>query len=208
MCPRAVTTAIPETRELIIDAANARFLHYGVNKTTMAEIADDVGMSAANLYRYFANKQDIAVECARRCMVERVDRVGRVVSDRSRSPTEKLHGVATTMIEHTHELAEPGSKMGSLVATVTRERPDLVHDQIAKLEEAIARILRDGVAAGVFRIGDSRAAARSVYGALAIFDVPMFVGLFSREEFETRAHAVVTLIIDGLRNLPPDRSQP
>jgi len=48
-----------ETRQLILDAAFERFGHYGYNKTTMVEIAQDVGMSAANLYRYFENKQEI-----------------------------------------------------------------------------------------------------------------------------------------------------
>ena len=48
-----------DVRSQIIEAANARFKHYGYGKTTMAEIAADSGMSAANLYRYFKNKQEI-----------------------------------------------------------------------------------------------------------------------------------------------------
>ena len=50
------------THNIILDAAEARLLHFGYNKTTMAEIAEDAGMSAANLYRYFKNKQEIAVK--------------------------------------------------------------------------------------------------------------------------------------------------
>ena len=49
---------------IIIDAAIRRFSEYGYNKTTMAEIAEDAAMSAANLYRYFKNKQDIAAVCS------------------------------------------------------------------------------------------------------------------------------------------------
>ena len=32
-----------------------------------------------------------------------------------------------------------------------------------------------------------------------MFDVPLFVGLFTREEFDHRARSVVALIIAGLR---------
>ena len=49
-------------REAILDAAQARLLRFGYHKTTMSEIADDAGMSAANLYRYFRNKQDIVAD--------------------------------------------------------------------------------------------------------------------------------------------------
>ncbi|NOQ82264.1 MAG: TetR family transcriptional regulator, partial [Methylophaga sp.] len=39
-----------DTRSQILSATEIRFSQYGYNKTTMAEIAKDCGMSAANLY--------------------------------------------------------------------------------------------------------------------------------------------------------------
>lgn len=43
-------------RELIIDAALKRFAHFGLNKTTMNEIAGDLKLSKALLYYYFPDK--------------------------------------------------------------------------------------------------------------------------------------------------------
>lgn len=37
-------------------AAIKRFSHFGIKKTTMAEIGEDVGLSKANLYYYFSDK--------------------------------------------------------------------------------------------------------------------------------------------------------
>lgn len=45
----------------IIAAARRRFAHYGLGKTTMNEIAADVGMSKAALYYYFPDKERIFV---------------------------------------------------------------------------------------------------------------------------------------------------
>lgn len=45
----------------IIKAALKRFSYFGVNKTTMAEIAGDVAISKANLYYYFADKTDLVI---------------------------------------------------------------------------------------------------------------------------------------------------
>ena len=73
---------IPEgeqVRRRILDAAEARFRVFGYRKTTMAEIAEDVDMSAANLYRYFEDKQDIAAACAGRCMGGRAELLREVV---------------------------------------------------------------------------------------------------------------------------------
>jgi TetR/AcrR family transcriptional regulator len=43
-------------RELIIEAASKRFAHFGLNKTTMNEIAADLKFSKALLYYYFPDK--------------------------------------------------------------------------------------------------------------------------------------------------------
>jgi len=43
-------------RELIIEAASKRFAHFGLNKTTMNEIAGDLKFSKALLYYYFPDK--------------------------------------------------------------------------------------------------------------------------------------------------------
>ena len=44
--------------DTILKAAVNRFSEYGYNKTTMVEIAKDAGMSAANIYRYYKNKEE------------------------------------------------------------------------------------------------------------------------------------------------------
>ena len=43
----------------ILAAAQKRFGHYGLSKTTMNNIADDIGMSKASLYYYFKDKESI-----------------------------------------------------------------------------------------------------------------------------------------------------
>ncbi|MEQ8662356.1 MAG: TetR/AcrR family transcriptional regulator, partial [Gammaproteobacteria bacterium] len=196
-------TSVPahdgDTRTLILDAAQRRLLQYGYHKTTMAEIADDVGMSAANLYRYFASKEDIAAECASRCMNERLARL-RVVAERPAGDVAaKLLDYALELIDDSHALAGTDSKIGELVATITRQRPALVHAKLTIHEQLLAHILAEGVAHGEFDVTDVADTARQLLGALMLFDVPLFVGLYPRAEFERRAQATVRLLLDGLR---------
>ncbi|MES2874529.1 MAG: TetR/AcrR family transcriptional regulator [Daejeonella sp.] len=46
-------------RDEIIEAAKKRFSHFGVAKTTMNEIADDLSISKASLYYYFPDKLNL-----------------------------------------------------------------------------------------------------------------------------------------------------
>ena len=66
---RAVV-ATADIRGLIVEAARVRFERYGFNKSTMAEIAGDCGMSAANLYRYFESKSEIAAHGTQEWLAE------------------------------------------------------------------------------------------------------------------------------------------
>ena len=48
-----------DTRRLIIEAAERLFRQIGFQKTTVADIARELHMSPANVYRFFAAKSEI-----------------------------------------------------------------------------------------------------------------------------------------------------
>src|SRR5580765_1026001 len=49
----------PDPRARILDEAERLFRHYGYTKTTVADIARELGMSPANVYRFFQSKAAI-----------------------------------------------------------------------------------------------------------------------------------------------------
>jgi AcrR family transcriptional regulator len=53
---------IDEQRQSILDAAEKLFLDVGIEKTTMVDIAQQAGITRVTLYRYFANRDELAVE--------------------------------------------------------------------------------------------------------------------------------------------------
>ncbi len=53
---------VPKSRtEHILDAAQVRFGMYGMEKTTMKDIADDLGMTKGSLYYYFPDKEHLYI---------------------------------------------------------------------------------------------------------------------------------------------------
>ena len=59
-----------QNRAAIISAAVKLFLRDGIDKTAVAQIADEAQLSSMSVYRYFGNKQAIAVAVANHLLQE------------------------------------------------------------------------------------------------------------------------------------------
>ncbi|NOZ09432.1 MAG: TetR/AcrR family transcriptional regulator [Gammaproteobacteria bacterium] len=195
-------TRLDDTRNQIMAAAEARFRTYGFTKTTMVEIAEDVGMSAANLYRYFENKQDIAAVCASRCMSAQIDLLRDVTQQPGPAAGERLESLVLTMLRHTHEQASEYPKIDELVEIIAKERQQLVHEKNTTIRKFIAEILTQGNNSGEFDVADVEDTAHAVYSAIALFGIPLFMSLYALDEFEQRVKSVVELLIRGLATRP------
>lgn len=185
-------------RERIMDAALGRFRHYGYNKTTMAEIATDSGMSTANIYRYFENKQEIASLCVSNCILERINLVKQASSQSDRPAADQLRNFVQTLLKNCHDTYSQDEKIHELVLFVTNEHPEIIHNKIARLQEQLIAILKNGNQSGEFNITDPAKTARAIYSSIAVFDVPLFMNFYPLEEFQRRADGVVDLILTGL----------
>ena len=59
-----------ETRARIMETAEALFRRMGFAKTAVADIAAELGMSPANVYRFFPSKNAIVEAICQRCLSE------------------------------------------------------------------------------------------------------------------------------------------
>ena len=65
---------VDELRIRILDAAETLFLEKGIDSTSMGDISTLLGISRVTVYRYFANRDEIAVEIQVR-MLEKINSV-------------------------------------------------------------------------------------------------------------------------------------
>src|SRR5271163_3823743 len=63
----------PDRRSHIVAAAERAFVRYGFHAATMLQVAEEAGMSAGNLYRYFPSKEAIVEELCARDQAERAE---------------------------------------------------------------------------------------------------------------------------------------
>lgn len=187
-------------RARILDAARERFCIFGYGKTTMAEIAEDVNMSAANLYRYFQNKQDIAAECADQCMTDLYLLLDNVINLPDLNASQRLHMFVQTALRYYYQMIQDAPRLNEVVENISTNHPQLIHQRNQKIESMVATILRQGNADGEFAVDDCEVTAAAVVKATVLFTTPFFMQLYTIEEFEKMAVDVVTLITNGLKN--------
>jgi AcrR family transcriptional regulator len=195
----STVTSATDTRGHILDCAEVRFRTFGYGKSTMAEIAGDAHMSAANLYRYFDNKQELGVACAKRCMDELFAALRAVVRRGGSEAADTLVAFAVELARWTHSNTANEPRINELVQMITSERKDVVVWRESRLHGLIAEILARGNDSGEFDIEDVIDTAQTVHAALMLFQLPLLMGMYELDELEARAAAVATLVLRGLQ---------
>lgn len=187
-----------EIRTIILDAAEARFRTYGFGKTTMAEIATDIDMSTANLYRYYENKLAIGSAMAGRCFCNRADILKEIISRTGVTESERLMIFVLAMLDYEYGQFSSEPKLLELVDVIVKKRPDLIQEVIKGNKAFIATILTKGCDNGEFEIENVEETASYVLAAVVKFTSPFFISLYPIEELHQLAKGVVKLIINGL----------
>src|SRR3954469_10224296 len=113
-----------DTRERILVVAERLFRQIGYQKTTVADIARQLRMSPANVYRFFDSKKSINAAVARRLMGEVEDAAGVIVGDPAPA-AERLRALLSTIHLMNAERYVGDSKLHEMVAVAMEESWDV-----------------------------------------------------------------------------------
>jgi len=139
--------------ETILNAAQKRFSIYGVEKTSMREIADDVHMSKASLYYYFPDKESLYLRVIAREQSEFLMSIRKDIREIP-DPAESLRNYALKRLSYFRTLLN----LGRLKLVEIYGLKPVVVSTLKRLSEEerklIAQILDNGKQSGQFRIDD------------------------------------------------------
>lgn len=132
-------------RDLIIDAALKRFAHFGLSKTTMTEIAQDLNISKALLYYYFPDK----IQLYAAVMDSLISVMGQAIREQVRSAGSTQESLSIYLEKrqefvrtHYNLLAETGK---------SPEMPVPVRQMVEKALESEKQLIADVLVAGIGR---------------------------------------------------------
>ncbi|MDJ0798351.1 MAG: TetR/AcrR family transcriptional regulator [Calothrix sp. MO_167.B12] len=140
-------------REAILNAAKQRLSQYGVRKTTMQEIAEDVGIAVGTLYLYFKNKNEILIAAAEAYTQQHLIDTEKILRS-SISPPEKLKTYLVNRFRAVRESRLSGSHAAELARAVIRLKPELQEEQGKVVRNNVLNILQSGIQTNLFQIDD------------------------------------------------------
>jgi AcrR family transcriptional regulator len=187
-----------DTRDLILQAAMRRVMHYGYAKTTMADIASDCDMSVGNIYRFFAAKLDIAEAMARKLNIEVHQTYGQIARDTARPAAERLRELLHYTMTRTFEILESKPHALEVAEVLSRERYEFANEELATQRVFLIRILEQGVTEGTFAPGDLPFKAEMLQAATMKFSYPQLWTRLTLPALERELDGVVDLVLTGL----------
>jgi AcrR family transcriptional regulator len=192
-----------DTRARIMEAAEALFRRLGFAKTAVADIAAELRMSPANVYRFFPSKNAIVEAICRRCLVEVEEKAWAVA--RSKGPAAaRMERLFLEILAYHKENLLIEQRVNEIVVFAIEHMWDTIRAHKEVTHNIVGLILRDGIEAGEFEPVDPRETAELMFRLMVGFFHPMLVSecLQQGHDVEAEARASIRFL---LRAITPRR---
>jgi AcrR family transcriptional regulator len=163
-----------DTRERILVVAERLFRQIGYQKTTVADIAKELRMSPANVYRFFDSKKSIHEGVARSLMGE-VEQAAQTIAAQPGPAAARLRELMTSIHHMNAERYVGDSKMHEMVAIAMEEDWDVCVTHMQLITETIGSVIAQGAATGEFEVRDIPLAAMCACTGMIRFFHPQMI---------------------------------
>jgi AcrR family transcriptional regulator len=188
-----------EVRAQIVEAATDYFSRYGYEKTTVSDLAKEIGFSKAYIYKFFDSKQAIGeVICANR-LAAMIAAVGENIAD-APGATEKFRRMFKTLLASGSELFFQDRKLYDIAAVAAASPWPSVKGYEEQIQQMLADILRLGRDTGEF---ERKTPLDEATSAIFLVMKPYFNPLLLQYNLEAAQEAVPQLTNLVLRSLAP-----
>ena len=188
-----------DTKARIAEAAEALFLQFGYAKTTVADIAAELRMSPANVYRFFPSKNAIVEAICRRCLAEVEEKAWRVA--RSKAPAvERMERLILEILAYHKENLTAEHRVNDMVLAAIEHGWETIRTHKRVLGNVTELILRDGIDAGEFKPVDPHVTAGLIMRSVICFTHPLLLGecIEEGEDVETEARASIRFVLSAI----------
>lgn len=152
-------------KDLILRTACEAFYEHGYHDTTVDMVTEKLSGTKAIFYYYYPDKRAVLEEIFRRALSEAIA-VGQHAISTSRSPQDALEKFAR---DYTLWLID-NQRMVDVFwreeRTISKEVRAEIAIQQKRIDDMIAKVLKEGISAGQFDVHDVRTASRAIMGMI------------------------------------------
>jgi AcrR family transcriptional regulator len=188
-----------DTRARIMDTAEALFRRLGYAKTAVADIAAELEMSPANVYRFFPSKNAIVEAICQRFLAD-IDRKAWAVA-RSKGPAgQRIERLILEILSYHKENLLTEQRVNDMVLAAIELSWDAIRAHKEVMRTVVEVILRDGIETGEFEPVEPHETAELILRSVVAFTHPMVIGqcLDEGQDLEAAARASVRFILRAI----------
>ncbi|MBW7971621.1 TetR family transcriptional regulator [Bradyrhizobium sp. BR 10289] len=185
-----------DTRERILEVAERLFRLIGYQKTTVGDIAKELRMSPANVYRFFESKKAIHQAVARGLMGEVELEAQRIVA-RPGPVLPRFRELLATIHRMNTERYVGNNKLHEMVAIAMEEDWEVCVAHMELITTSIGQMIAQGVASGEFAAPDLQLASMCACTAMMRFFHPQMIAQCATKPGPT-IDQMIDFVIAGL----------
>jgi AcrR family transcriptional regulator len=196
-----------ETRQCILSAAWDHFRQIGFKKTTIADIAGTLGMSSANIYRFFPSKDALTEAICSNVLGGLLERV-RATAAEPAGAAERIRAVMMLLHRTHREQMTNQKRVHEVVAVAMEENWAAIEEFLGACDAVVAGLVREGQARGEFGPGDPVLLGKRTMDACAGILHPTLIAECGADDPDADAQGVVGFALRALANKNPPADTP
>ncbi len=186
-------------RRRILDAAEAVLLRHGPSKTTVVDVAREIGQSHASLYRYFAGKSELVDALCERWL-ETVTAPLEPIAGGPGTASDRLRRWLMALFEIKLRKVTADPEHFATYHAIAGEAHDVVARHMTWMIGQVESIIASGVQSGEFPpTTEPRRAAQTILNASIRFHHPALLAKPATPPTVEEAEDVFALLVDGLK---------
>ena len=187
-----------ETRLRIMEVAEEHFRRIGYAKTAVADIAIALGMSPANVYRFFESKSEIRDAICYRLLQQEHTMIEEIIASPEPAAV-RLERIILGVNTYNRCQFVKEKRLHDMVEVALAENWEAVKAHCQKMKGYYAQVIAEGVASREFAKVDPVETAEGLFVLCVGLCHPAMIAQNNDEDAEQNARRAVSLIVRSLR---------
>jgi len=183
-------------KERILSSAKNLFSRFGLEKTTMEDIAKAAGKGKSSLYYYFKSKEEVYAEVIRKEIAGLKTTIRKAIEEED-DPYNKFTRFVGTRLNYLNEKADQYTTIKDEYLKHYQFIQNLTADYSDWEMSTIKDIIEYGRDRGLFLVTDSETISRAIFFALKGLEYPWTTNL-TRLELEKSVYVLVDILLKGI----------
>ena len=185
-----------EQKERILSAATNLFSRFGLEKTTMEDIAKAAGKGKSSLYYYFKSKEEVYAEVIRKEIAGLKTTIRKAIEEED-DPYNKFTKFVGTRLNYLNKKANQYITIRDEYLKHYQFIQNLTADYSDWEMSIIKDIIEYGRDKGLFLVTDSEAISQAIFFALKGLEYPWTTNL-TQIELEKSVYVLVDILLKGI----------